>query len=51
MLLKFNGNGDVSTEQNHQAPTQLTIARIRDKFETHANVFDVHEGRSGRLRT
>ncbi|XP_053434088.1 uncharacterized protein LOC128576103 [Nycticebus coucang] len=32
-------------------PTRLTIARIRDKFETHGTVCDVHKGRSGRPRT
>ena len=32
-------------------PTRLTIVRIRDKFETHGTVWDVHKDRSGRLRT
>ncbi|KAI8779666.1 Protein of unknown function DUF4817 [Biomphalaria glabrata] len=29
----------------------LTITRLRDKFEIHATVCDVHKGRSGRPRT
>ena len=34
-----------------EPPTRLIIARIRDKFETHGTVCDVHKGRSGRPRT
>ena len=45
MLLKFNGNGDVSTEQNYQRDF------CGDKFETHGTVRDVHRGGSGRSRT
>jgi hypothetical protein len=32
-------------------PSRLTIARIRDKFELHGTVCDVHKGPSGRPRT
>ena len=31
-----------------EPPTRLTIARIRDKSETHGTVWDVHKGRSGK---
>ncbi|KAJ4432449.1 hypothetical protein ANN_21068 [Periplaneta americana] len=38
-------------EYRTEPPTRLTIARIRDKFETHGTVCDVYKGRSGRPRT
>ena len=34
-----------------EPPARLTIAHIRDKFETHGTVCDVHKGRSGRPHT
>lgn len=38
-------------EYRTEPPTRVTIARIRDKFETHGTVCNVHKGRSGRPRT
>ncbi|KAJ4430364.1 hypothetical protein ANN_22580 [Periplaneta americana] len=37
-------------EYRTEPPTRLTIARIRDKFETHGTLCDVYKGRSGRPR-
>ncbi|KAJ4442902.1 hypothetical protein ANN_04495 [Periplaneta americana] len=34
-----------------EPPARLTIAHIRDKFETHGTVYDVYKGRSRRPRT
>ncbi|KAJ4425934.1 hypothetical protein ANN_27560 [Periplaneta americana] len=31
-----------------EPPTRLTIAHIRDKFETHGTVYDIYKGRYGR---
>ena len=41
----------IRREYRTEPPTQLTIACIRDKFETHGIVCDDHKGRSGRPRT
>jgi len=53
--LKFENVVEVQRQWRHEyatePPTCLTIARIRDKFETHCTVCDVHKGRSGRPRT
>ncbi|KAJ4442788.1 hypothetical protein ANN_04381 [Periplaneta americana] len=38
-------------EYRIEPPTRLTIARIRDKFETHGTICDVYKGRSGRPLT
>jgi hypothetical protein len=37
-------------EYGTDPPSRLTIARIRDKFELHGTVYDVHKGPSGRPR-
>ena len=53
--LKFENVVEVQRQWRHEyatePPTCLTIVRIRDKFETHCTVCDVHKGRSGRPRT
>ena len=52
--LKFENAVEVRQwrcEYTTEPSTSLTTARIRDKFETHGNVCDVHKGRSGRPRT
>nr|CAI5828082.1 unnamed protein product [Callosobruchus analis] len=38
-------------EYDTEPPSRLTITRIRDKFEVHGTVCDVHKGHSGRPRT
>lgn len=38
-------------EFERDSPTQRTIPRIQGKFELDETVQDVHDGRSGRLRT
>ena len=52
--LKFENTVEVRQwrcEYTTEPPTRLTIARIRDKFQTHGTVCDVHKERSGRPRT
>ncbi|KAI8784641.1 protein tssc1 [Biomphalaria glabrata] len=34
-----------------EPPSRFTITRLRDKFEIHGTVCDVHKGQSGRPRT
>ena len=34
-----------------QPPTRLTITRLRDKFDSHGTICDVHRGRSRRPLT
>ena len=42
---------EVWRQYAREPPTRLTIERIRDKFETHGTVREVHKGRSGAPRT
>ena len=39
------------TEFQRDAPTRLTITRLRDKFEEEGTVKDVHKNHSGRPRS
>ena len=39
------------SEYGTEPPSRLTTTRLRDKFEIHGTVCDVHKGRSGRPRT
>ena len=39
------------TEFQRDAPTRLTITRLRDKFEKDGTVKDVHKNHSGRPRS